>query len=469
MKYTLLWRLCTVIAFGTVLLFWAIDWLTTHTESSMSFIATEHQQQLLDYGKQADEIMRSEGEAALAIWLKNLQQKEQTWAAIVSTDISPLADSTLYTPFFERFQIGRSVEWKIHLYFQENPVMEVPFADDNTHFLIQLPQRMRPGALLIYANVLLQIALPLILLCLLSVVLYRHVMTPLRKLENVTKAFSEGHLDVRTNASLQSRHDELTRLAITFDKMADKTSQLIYTQRQLLGDLSHELRTPLTRIDMAIDFMEQQINPRQALERLRYEASTMRNLVEDTLTLAWLNTESPLLTNDDFDLVELLQVICEDARFEYPDRVLTTALPDAAPIRHSSQLALGQAIENIVRNGLRHTPVNTAVAVLLTRVVQGYQLVIKDHGPGVPPDMLNDIFKPFFRVDKARAAVQDLKDHNQGRGFGLGLALAYRQIEAVGGTITAQNYTDDGNRASGLCITVALYDTGAPAQPAQPA
>ena len=51
MKYTLFWRMCTVIGVGTVLLFWAIDWLTNHTESSMSFIAQEHQQQLLDYGK----------------------------------------------------------------------------------------------------------------------------------------------------------------------------------------------------------------------------------------------------------------------------------------------------------------------------------------------------------------------------------------------------------------------------------
>ena len=71
----------------------------------------------------------------------------------------------------------------------------------------------------------------------------------------------------------------------------------------MLADLSHELRTPLARIDMAIDFVEQDINREQALSRLRYEASTMRELVEDTLTFAWLNTESPQLNSDDFDLV----------------------------------------------------------------------------------------------------------------------------------------------------------------------
>lgn len=456
MKYTLFWRLCTVIAVGTVLLFLAIDWLTNHTESSMSFIAKEHQQQLLNYGKEADTIFSNEGEEALSVWLKALQEKEQTWAGVVSSNLQPVANSTIYKPFFDRFQYGRSVEWKIHLYFKDNPVMEVPFAGDNLHFLIELPQRMRPGAMLLYANALLQVALPLILLCLLSVVLYRHVMSPLRKLESVTKAFSEGNHDVRTNASLLDRNDELTRLAVTFDKMADRTSQLIYNQRQLLADLSHELRTPLTRIDMAVDFVEQQINPQQALERLRYEASTMRSLVEDTLTLAWLNTESPTLNTEAFDLAELIQVICEDARFEYPDRHLITHLPEKAPLAQSSQIALGQAIENIIRNGLRHTPENADVEVLLSSTEQSYQLLIKDHGSGVPEHMLSDIFKPFFRVDKARASMDTTKQGAQSKGFGLGLALAYRQIEAVGGNISAENYSDNNNQRSGLKINIDL-------------
>jgi len=456
MKYTLFWRLCTVIGFGTVLLFWAIDWLTNHTESSMSFIAEEHQQQLLSYGKEADDIMRNQGEAALSVWLKALQEKEQTWAGVIRSNFTPMANSTIYEPFFNRFQYGRSVEWKIHLYFKDNPVMEIPFADANTHFLIELPQRMRPGSMLLYANALLQVALPLILLCALSYVLYRHVMSPLRKLENVTKAFSEGHYDVRTNASLLDRNDELTRLAMTFDKMADRTSQLIYNQRQLLADLSHELRTPLTRIDMAVDFVEQGINPQQAIQRLRYEASTMRSLVEDTLTLAWLNTESPQLGNDDFDLVELIQVICEDARFEYPDRHLLAQLPDNAPMVQSSQIALGQAIENIIRNGLRHTPENSSVEVVLNKPGDSYQLEIKDHGPGVPEHMLGDIFKPFFRVDKARGAINTAKESHKTNGFGLGLALAHRQIEAVGGSIKAENYSDSSGRRCGLSIKVDL-------------
>ncbi|MGY0642074.1 MAG: sensor histidine kinase [Paraglaciecola chathamensis] len=454
MKNTLFWRLCAFIALGTVLLFWALSWLTNHTETSMSFIDAQHQQQLLNYGRQAETTLRQDGEAALVVWLKALQQKENTWAAVVRSKITPFADTSLPENYLERFQLGRSVEWKIHLYFEENPTMEIPFSDASSHFLIQLPQRMRPGAFLLYAKLFLQIALPLILLCILSFVLYQHVMAPLRKLENATKAFSEGKLDVRVAPYLPHRNDELTRLAETFDHMAQRISMLIYNQRQLLADLSHELRTPLTRIDMAVDFVEQNINPKQALERLRYEASTMRNLVEDTLTLAWLNNESPRLNTDDFDLVELLEVICEDARFEYPNCMLTTDLPANAEITKSSQTALGQAFENIVRNALRYTPATREVKVSLTQSDKCYTLTVRDQGPGVPQDMLSDIFKPFFRVDKARVSDKALTQSAPPSGFGLGLALAQRQIAAIGGNISAQNYFASDGALLGLEMVI---------------
>ena len=356
MKNKLLWRLCAFIAVGTVLLFWAIAWLTNHTETSMSFIDKAHQEALYSYGQEAEKIYLEDGEQALAAFLQEVKTKEDTWLAVVNSQMTTFANTQMLDEFVDRFQIGRSPEWKIHLYFSENPVMEVPFVDDNTHFLIQLPQRMRPGSLLLATRLTLQIALPLVILSLLSFMLYRHLMTPLKQLENATKDFANGNLEAHAMAAMPKRNDELTGLAQTFDKMAQRTSSLIYNQRSLLADLSHELRTPLARIDMAIDFVEQDINREQALSRLRYEASTMRELVEDTLTFAWLNTESPQLNSDDFDLVELINVICEDARFEYPDRTLHVDTPECANIEKSSQLALGQALENIIRNALRHTP-----------------------------------------------------------------------------------------------------------------
>jgi two-component system sensor histidine kinase PfeS len=458
-KRALLVKLFCIVAAGTVALFWAIDLLTQKTEQSMSYIAKNYQQELVEYGKKAEHMYRNKGNAALKVWLDNLQAKEQTWAAVVTSTVTPLANGILSKQFVDAHTLGRSVEWKIHLYFNHNPIMDIPFSDNSARLLIRLPQRMRPGTYFAYADLALQVALPFVLLSLLTLVLYQHLMSPLAKLEKATQQFSEGNFDVRINASFGDRNDELTALADNFDHMAERTSKLITNQRQLLSDLSHELRTPLARIDMAIDFVGQGISPEKALTRLRYESSNMRELVEDALTLAWLNTETPKLQYETFDLSELVSVICEDARFEYPDsKVIQTGLEQAV-ITNSSQRALGQAIENVIRNALHHTPKHKQVNVSLVSQKNVYMLCIQDQGIGVPEDCVEDIFQPFFRVDKSRAVSDDdrplvlAKGH---RGFGLGLALAQRQIEAVRGVIKAQNYYTNTGQIAGLKINIDL-------------
>ncbi|WP_017445609.1 HAMP domain-containing histidine kinase [Gayadomonas joobiniege] len=451
MKNKLLWRLFFVIGCGTVALFLMIHWLSEHTETRMSFLSPQHQTQLKTYGQTAEAILETQGEQALAAYLAELQTKENTWAAVVHSELTPFAGTHMLPLFEDYFQLGRGLDWKIHLYFDFNPVMEIPFKDRHTHFLMQLPDRMRPGTYLPLFLVLVQIALPFILLSILSYILYQHLMTPLRALKKATESFSSGDLTARVSPKLPKRDDELADVALTFDKMAHRTSELIVNQRQLLADLSHELRTPLARIDMAVDFVEQNINQDMAIQRLRYESNNMRKLVEDTLTFCWLNTEAPELSQENFDLVELIEVIAEDAQFEHPKQQLTTRLPETAPIYNSSQLALGQAIENIVRNAFKYS--KNQVQLELIKRSNEYQITVQDEGPGVPDALLMDIFKPFFRVDKSRANAKQNDPSEKSSGYGLGLALAQRQIHAVGGQITASNRTD---AASGLKITLIL-------------
>ena len=465
MNNRLLWKLFFVIVVGSVVLFWVIDLLTKHTEQSMSFIAKEDQRQILAYGTEAERIYLQDGEQALSLWLTNLQVREQTWAAVSESEITPLANSVLSQQFLDGFRLGRNVEWKIHLYFLENPIIDVPFADGKTHFLIRLPHRMRPGTYYRYTDLALQVALPFIVLCLLTWVVYRHVMRPIEKLERATRQFRDGNFDVRVKEDQGVRHDELVDLGDTFNQMAEKTSHLIISQRQLLADLSHEVRTPLARMDMAVDFVEQGINPEKALARLRYESKAMRELVEDTLTLVWLDNESPGLNKEEFDLAELICVICEDAQFEYPNRnLIYDDLPSQAVLSGSGQNALGQALENIIRNAIRHTNNDSAVEVSLNVAEKSYVVCVKDFGAGVPNSSLDDIFQPFFQVDSSRFTTGVSESFNKDKkrgGYGLGLALAKRQITAVGGFIKASNHYKNSEdelagNANGLLITVTL-------------
>lgn len=440
MSRPLFWKLCGPLALGTLALVWVVTFLGAETEQKMSFIAEHHQQTLKQWGETAERLYRAGDEQALSAWLEELQAREDTWAAVVHSDVQPLGGSTLSAQFQEGFRLGRNVEWKIHLYFPENPIMDLTFSDGHTHFLVTLPQRMRPGQYLPQASLFLKIALPLGVLILLTLVIYRLLMGPLRQLELATRQFSEGNLGVRVRGLLGNRNDELTALAETFDKMAERTGERILTQRRLIADLSHELRTPLTRLDMAVSCVEEGIDTQHFLPRIRRECRLMRGLVEDTLTLAWLENENPSLDQECLDLTDLLDSVIEDVRYEYPDHSLSGEWPAQAEISGSSHRALAQAVENVIRNACHYTPVGGNVRVCLHTHEEGYLLNVDDEGPGVPADQLELIFTPFFRTAKAR-------DDRPG-GYGLGLALARRQVEATGGWIRAANLSSGSLRIS---------------------
>jgi two-component system sensor histidine kinase PfeS len=395
MNHRLFWKLCLIIAVGTVTLFYVINVLTNRAEEGMSFISAEHTQQLTAWGGEAERLYLSDDEDALRQWLDNLQSQEGTWAAVIESDLRGVAGSQLTERFYQGFTLGRYAEWKIHLYFEENPIMEVPFADQHVHFVILLPARMRPGFYWGYTHVALQIILPMILLSLLSLVLYRHIMSPLKQLQVATGDFSRGNFDVRVRQLLGNRSDELTELANTFDQMAERIGELIISQRQLISDLSHELRTPLTRLDMAIEAIKYNNTEIIELERVERESRQIRKLVNDTLTLAWLDNERPKLQHESIELIDLIDVLVADASFEFPDRSIESTLPENAELHNSDHRALGQALENILRNALRYTPVGKTVRLELDTKTNGYTLEICDQGPGVATEYLDKIFKPF--------------------------------------------------------------------------
>ena len=165
--------------------------------------------------------------------------------------------------------------------------------------------------------------------------------------------------------------------------------------------------------------------------------------MEDSLSLAWLENERPELQQESLDLVDLLDVLIVDAKFEFPDRIIDSDIPTTAIIEDSSHRAVGQALENILRNALRYTPSGITVSITAKDAVKEYIISISDQGPGVPEHLLTAIFKPFFRVDKSR--------ERDGSGFGLGLALAQRQLAAIRGTVEAFN-----NESEGLMMIVTI-------------
>lgn len=277
--------------------------------------------------------------------------------------------------------------------------------------------------------------------------LTRHVTDPVRQLQHAARALAAGNLDSRTPAPLAQRADELGHLARDFDGMAAQLQALVASRERLLRNVAHELRSPLARLSVSLELARRQ-DDRQGLQmdRIEREAERLDALVAHTLALARLGaTAVPL---HPLDLAQLVDEVIEDARFEAAGRGIAIGWKrPGCVLVHGDEMRLGSAIENVVRNAIRHTETGTAVDIAL-RICQHEdglraEIDVTDSGPGVPPQTLPHLFEPFYRVREAAS--------KEGSGSGLGLSIALASMKAHGGGMSVENAVP-----RGLCVRLWL-------------
>lgn len=277
-----------------------------------------------------------------------------------------------------------------------------------------------------------------------------YLARPIRHLRGAFEALASGRLDARVSAAIGARRDEIADLGHDFDAMAARLQASIAAQRRLLHDVSHELRSPLARLQAAIGLARQDAGEREAmLERIERESQRLDALVGEVLTLARLEAgnDPGALTRESVALTDLVAPIAEDADFEARAAGLRVTLAVAAEpkVRADAQL-LHRAIENVVRNAVRHSPAGSTVEIEVGEADAGADAIVRvaDRGPGVAEDELEAIFEPFRRGAAAR-----------GEGFGLGLAIARRAVVSHGGTIRARR-----REGGGLVVEIRLARDG---------
>lgn len=276
---------------------------------------------------------------------------------------------------------------------------------------------------------------------------------PIRGLRQAFESAAAGKLDTRIGQGMGERRDELADLGADFDRMAERLQGLVEGQRRLLHDVSHELRSPLARLQAAANLLRQQ--PERSEEfAVRIERDTMRmdHLVGELLTLARLDSGFTGNLAEAVDLSEIINDIAEDARFECEREYcqVNSRIEEALAIQGNRAL-VHRAIENIVRNALRHSPAGGEITITAKSqpAPNGWQVCIEitDAGSGVPETDLEAIFQPFFRSANADAFA----------GYGLGLAITQRIVNAHCGHISAAN-----RKAGGLKVTLTLPTTPTP-------
>ena len=272
---------------------------------------------------------------------------------------------------------------------------------------------------------------------------------PIRQLKSAFASAAAGNLSKRLAPQMSKRNDELADLGRDFDIMTDQLRTLMDSQRRLLHDVSHELRSPIARMQAAIGLAR--LRPENMLvtiNRLEREGVRMNTLVGELLSLSRLEAGVTGPMEDEIRMEDLLHEIIHDAHFEAAanQRHIKGRIDSDVLIKGCAEL-LHSAIENVVRNAIKQTAIGTTVTISAQIKSHLQQLLIEvcDQGPGVPDDELLLIFAPFFRSSRTQ------KTSN---GYGLGLTIARRIIEAHHGSISASN-----TPGQGLCMSIILpYD-----------
>jgi two-component system sensor histidine kinase CpxA len=241
-------------------------------------------------------------------------------------------------------------------------------ADDMPYvFLIQLPGHPSFFFASPYRT-LLRVLAAVIVAGVLCYGLARYVTGPLRKLRASARSLAGGDLSTRVGPKVEQRHDEIGDLGQDFNFMAERIESLVSSQQRLILDISHELRSPLARLNLALGLAVQRAGPAAttALDRIGRETERLNDLIERMLVLARLENREAAGKRMELDLAGMLQDITADADFEARGNGRKASLThfEACTILGIPHL-LRSAIENVVRNALRHTEPETQVDISL--------------------------------------------------------------------------------------------------------
>jgi signal transduction histidine kinase len=274
------------------------------------------------------------------------------------------------------------------------------------------------------------------------------IVSPLRTLGQTVEAFGGGDLHVRAQAR---GNDELSKLARTFNLMADRIQTLLTAERRLLQDVSHELRSPLARLKFATELARTSEDRQRSMDRIEKEIDRLSSLVAELLQVTRAENDPGSRHFHEIALADLLHDVLDDSAVESEARQCCLRLTVANGLRTlGDRELLRRAVENVVRNAMRYAPEGSDIEVNLTRSNMHAVISVRDFGPGVPDESLGNLFKPFFRVEADR-------NRSNGGGVGLGLSIAERAVAVHGGRIRVRN------ASPGLLVEIVLPVTATPA------
>jgi signal transduction histidine kinase len=276
----------------------------------------------------------------------------------------------------------------------------------------------------------------------------RGTAAAVERLGRAAGELGEGNLDVRVG-TLQAG-PELEALAEGLDRMAGRLQAALAAERRaesrrrdLITAVSHDLRTPLAGLRAMVEAIEDGVvdDPptlRRYVTEMRQRVETVTVLVDDLFELTALDAGAIEAETERARLEDVIgsAVAACQPQAAAKGLVVERSLDGAGGTSCSPRLV--RVVHNLLQNAIRHTPADGTVRIEARRLADGVEVAVQDTGEGIPPEAVDRVFDPFWRGDAARSSP----------GSGLGLALAKRIVEALGGNIRVELTTPRGSRFS---------------------
>jgi two-component system sensor histidine kinase ChvG len=277
-----------------------------------------------------------------------------------------------------------------------------------------------------------------------SMLLYRTIVGPMRRLSEAAESVSRSIGSAAKLPDIGGRTDEIGQMTSAFRTMTASLYQRIEASQRFAREVAHELKNPLTAARSTAESLAYAKTPEMREELVRQiqgELARLNRLITDVSDVSRLDAELAYGDTDLVDIREVLHGVFEifRDRFSTDTRKLvldireTPGRPQAYAVR-AKEARLGRVITNLLDNALSFSPEGSVITVSARRVGSEVEITMDDEGPGIPEDMLEDIFDRFYS-DRPQS------DSTVGKNSGLGLSISRDIVDAYRGTIEACNRT----------------------------
>ncbi|MCB9136679.1 MAG: HAMP domain-containing histidine kinase [Anaerolineales bacterium] len=243
--------------------------------------------------------------------------------------------------------------------------------------------------------------------------------------------------------------DEVGQLVQSFNQTLGRLEELIDSQRRFVTDVGHELRTPLTVIKGNVDLMRRIGADEEFFDSIESEVDRLTRMVGDLMLLAQAESGKLPMARQMVDLDTVLLEVFRQMKILAKDQIKLKIGDIDQVLICGDRDRLKQVLVNLISNAIKYTPAGGEVIVTLGKVGERGRLIVTDNGPGIPAEDIPHIFERFYRGEKSRLRSKD------GKGFGLGLSIAYWIVKGHEGQIEVSSEVGKGTT---FCVWLPLTE-----------